>query len=84
MEVPVEEPDVIQQKINNNRLRNDTLPMNTPAKTNQLKVREKELATSSVVSGRRISKKKARKIMNAIKRNQREADRKAAFMDTTS
>jgi hypothetical protein len=82
--LPTEEEDAAkaaEQKLNPDRIKKDTLPIKAPAKTNQLKVRAKELITSNVVSGRRMSKKKARKMINAMKRDEREAERKATQMD---
>jgi hypothetical protein len=76
-----EEPQVVQQKVNSERIRKETLPIMPLLKEKQRKVREKELIKSSVVTGRRMSKKRARKILNALERDKRELARKQAAMD---
>lgn len=81
-EQAIEEIAKTMQKINDDRVKKDTLPIKLPLKQNQLKVRAKELLASNMVSGRRMSKKKLRKEINKIKRSEREVERKAASMDT--
>ncbi|KAI6191240.1 hypothetical protein M3Y97_00206900 [Aphelenchoides bicaudatus] len=78
---PAEELSVVEQKTNEQRIHKEDLPIMPVSKQNQIKIREKELAQSGVVTGRRMSKKKARKLMNAIKRDERENERKRSAMD---
>lgn len=78
----IEQSKAVTQKVNDDRLKKESLPIMLPSKPSQLKVCEKELKVSNIISGRRMSKKKARKVLNQIKRNEREKERKAASMDT--
>jgi hypothetical protein len=70
-----------EPKIKEDRVRQSELPIQLALKKRQRKVQAKELASSNVVTGRRMSKKKARKLMNAMERDKRELERKAAAMD---
>ncbi|KAI6210661.1 hypothetical protein M3Y96_00351500 [Aphelenchoides besseyi] len=78
-----EESEKPKQKINEQRLRKDELPIQMSSKNAQRKIQLKEMSNSksNVVSGRRMSKKKARKVLNAANRAQRERERTQNAMD---
>lgn len=52
----IEQANIVTQKLNNVRIKKDTLPITLPSNVNQktMKVRAKELASSNVVAGRRM------------------------------
>ncbi|KAI6243748.1 hypothetical protein M3Y99_00038500 [Aphelenchoides fujianensis] len=77
-----EEAEKPKQKINEKRVRQHELPIRLSDNKKQLNIQVKELISEgNVVSGRRISKKKARKILNAKKRTERERERTQNAMD---
>lgn len=72
-----EESQPQKPKVNEARLRKQDLPIVISAKTKAQKVNEGELRKSNVVSARRMSKKKARKVLQAQKRADKEKAEKA-------
>ena len=73
---------VPRPKQNEKRLRKDDLPLQAARNSLQRRVNQRELAHSNIVTGRRMSKKKARKVINAANRAAREREREAAKMQT--
>lgn len=77
-----EEAEVRKPKVNEKRLRKADLPIILNAKTKPgLAVNEKELKRSNVVTARRLSKKKAKKMIKAQKRSEREKEKKLNGME---